>query len=139
MNNIQYEAELDSKIEELLGRVAFLEKQLEEKTRLYHFEIGENQTSQRAINELDKWLSDNWDDLEEQQAKDIANIFGFDLVQEKTFRITVEYVVDMEIKRGEQIDLNYFGEDFAFDDVEYQGDKGDITQQRYHIEEITED
>lgn len=139
MNHIQHEAQQNHTIEELNGRIALLERQLEEKTRLYRFEIGENETRQRAIDELDKWLSENWDDLEEQQGKDIANIFGFDLVQEKTFRITVEYVVDMEIKRGEQIDLNYFGEDFAFNDVEYQGDKGDITQQRYHIEEVNED
>ena len=133
MNHIQYQHELNDKIEQLIARNTELEAQLANKTEALELQLTYNKRNAERVERLDLWLTNSTDELTPSLVRELCEIFDLSETTQHEVTLTISATATLELPRGYDLD-SLSSWDFTAE-LEYSGD-GELLEADVNIEDI---
>ena len=128
---MEYQQELNDKIEQLLARNTELEAQLANKTEALELQLTYNKRNAERVERLDAWLTENAEELGASLTEDLCDIFDLSQLIRCEVTLTISATATLELPRG--FDLNSLSSwDFTAE-LEHPG-AGELIAADVHIE-----
>ena len=119
-------------IHELERKIAELENNLAGMTQNYEYWLGKYKENQAKIDNLEEYVTENFDYIDENVAQELIDIFGFEITKDYDVTVTVTFsgtvtaplnfdMDDLENSLDARLDFSYYADgtaDFMEDKME---------------------
>ena len=130
---MEYQQELNDKIEQLLARNTELEAQLANKEQALISQLEHNRRHNENVRKLDAWLTENASGLDSGYVADLCEMFDLSETTQHEVTLTISATARLELPRGYDLD-NISTWEFEAT-LEYSGD-GELLEADVNIEDI---